>query len=212
MKPRLLDTFCKAGGAGAGYARAGFEVTGVDIEPQPRYPYAFTQGDAIEYILAHGHEYDVIHASPPCQAYTKSAKEWRGKRKAYPDLIKATRSALISTGRPYVIENVPGAPLLDPTTLCGLMFGLLTIRHRLFETNFTWEAPEHPATHPLQVRMGRPVKEGEYIQVVGHFSGASYARKAMGIEWMTIAELAQAIPPAYTEWIGKQMVERAFDH
>lgn len=204
---RILDTYCKAGGAGEGYRRAGFEVVGVDIEPQANYPFEFVQGDAILYILEHGSKFDAIHASPPCQEYTKSARQWRLEGKQYSRLIEATRMALQSTGIPYIIENVPQAPLVNPITLCGLMFGLMTIRHRIFETSFPLVAPHHPEPHPPQVKMGRPAKEGEYIQVVGHFSGADYARKAMGIGWMNKAELAQAIPPTYTEYIGKQLMQ-----
>lgn len=203
--PRLLDTFCFAGGVGMGYYRAGFEVTGVDIRPQPHYPFRFILGDAMEYIAAHGHEYDAIHASPPCQWYSRSAQQWRKSGKEYPDLIAETRRLLVATGKPWVVENVEGAPLDNPTLLCGLMFGLRVTRHRLFETSFPVPLVMHPPHHKRPVRMGRPVKEGDLIQVVGHFSNVPYARKAMGIDWMNQAELAQAIPPAYTQFIGAQL-------
>src|SRR4051812_1654279 len=140
--PRLLDLFCGQGGAGEGYARAGFEVVGVDLEPQPRSPHTFVQGDALEYVKANGHLFDVIHASPPCQAYSITKHT---HNVTHPDLVGPTRDALVATGLPYVIENVPGAPLLQPVTLCGTEFALpardndgrtLQLRRpRLFESN-----------------------------------------------------------------------------
>jgi hypothetical protein len=134
MKPRLLDMFCGAGGCSMGYLRAGFEVTGVDLHPQPHYPFRFIQADAIAYCRKHGHEYDVIHASPPCQAYSIT-KNLKTAKTSHPDLVAATRAALIRTRKPYVIENVPGSPLINPLMLCGSMFGLGVIRHRLFESS-----------------------------------------------------------------------------
>lgn len=203
-RPRCLDLFCKAGGASAGYAQAGFDVTGVDIEPQPRYPFSFVQGDALEYVAAHGHEYDLIAASPPCQAHTSLRGRWG---RDYPDLISATRAALIATGRPYVIENVAGAPLLNPIMLCGSMFDLRVIRHRLFETNPAIWFPPGGCTHPKGA-VGRRGHLGdrEWMTVTGHFSDVAKAGRAMGIDWMTQRELAQAIPPAYTNWLGTQMM------
>lgn len=203
---RVLDLFCKAGGSSAGFARAGHDVTGVDIEPQPRYPFRFVQGDALAYVEMHGHEYDLIAASPPCQAHMQ-LRHWT--KREYPDLIPATRAALIATGKPYVIENVPGAPLLNPITLCGSMFGLRVIRHRIFETSVPiWFAPA-PCSHPRNA-VGRRGNEGthEWITVTGHFSGVRKAQQAMGgLDWMTQGDLAQAIPPAYTEWIVSQMFQ-----
>jgi DNA (cytosine-5)-methyltransferase 1 len=133
-RPRLLDLFSGAGGCAMGYHRAGFDVVGVDNRTQPRFPFAFVQADALEYLAAHGQEYDAIHASPPCQAYSR-ATAWRGKRSAHPDLIDATRTALLTTGRPYVIENVQEARfrLREPLMLCGSFFGLRIRRHRYFE-------------------------------------------------------------------------------
>lgn len=131
-KPRLLDLFCKAGGAGYGYWQAGFDVVGVDIEPQKRYPFTFIQADALEYLARHGGEYDAIHASPPCQAFSKMKNPDKAHRKAHPDLVDPVRELLMRTGRPYIIENVPGAPLLSPVTLCGSQFGLKVYRHRVF--------------------------------------------------------------------------------
>jgi len=200
---KVLDLFCCGGGAGMGYHQAGFEVTGVDIAPQPKYPFVFVLGDALGYVKSHGHEFDLIHASPPCQAFTPATKQWRKEGKVYEDFISATRGALKATGKPCVIENVVGSPLIGPITLCGAMFGLKTYRHRLFETSFEVVEPPHPKHIAPQTKMGRPPKEGEFIQVVGHFSGVSFAQEAMGISWLGQKELAQAIPPAYTKYIGE---------
>lgn len=145
-KPRLLDAFCGAGGAGMGYHRAGFEVTGVDIQPQKRYPFRFIQGNALEYIYKHGHEYDAIHTSPPCQTHTNlnNIKKIKASTEAnYLDLVPQTRALLEMIGKPYVIENVVGAPLLNPMMLCGSMFGLKVYRHRLFESSVLLFAPPH---------------------------------------------------------------------
>lgn len=204
---RLLDLYCCAGGCGAGYAAAGFDVTGVDIEPQPKYPFRFYQGDAIAFLQAHGHEFDAIHASPPCQEHSQSTKTWKAAGKTYPELVVPTRAALLASGLPYVIENVPGAPLIDPVMLCGAMFGRPIYRHRMFETSFLLPQPQHlPHTVP-QAKMGRAPKNGEYVQVVGHFSGVPQARVAMQIDWMGQKELAQAIPPAYTRYVGRVLRE-----
>lgn len=203
---RLLDLFCGAGGAGMGYHRAGFDVTGVDIKAQKRYPFKFIQADALEYCREHGHEYDAIHASPPCQAYTMASQQWRAVGKDYPDLVLSTRDTLKAIGNPYIIENVPGAPLVNPHVLTGGAFGLRVRRKRLFETSwplpFTLVGPDGKS----HFRMGRPVQEGEWITPVGHFSNVAYAQKVMEIDWMGQKELAQAIPPAYTEWIGEQLL------
>ena len=131
-KPKALDLYCKAGGTSMGLHRAGFEVTGVDIEPQKRYPFEFVLGDALEYCAQHGHEFDLVVAGPPCQLYSVTASLSNGN---HPDLVGPTREALIATGKPYIIENVPGSPLINPLVLCGTMFGLALIRHRLFENN-----------------------------------------------------------------------------
>ena len=119
-----------------GYYRAGFDVVGVDIDPQPRYPFEFHQADALAFLVEHGHEFDAIHASPPCQKYSLAAQQWRSSGQEYPDLVEDTRSALIMAGRPYVIENVPGAPLIDPIVLNGAFFGMNLRRTRWFETSF----------------------------------------------------------------------------
>lgn len=208
---KLLDLFCCAGGAGEGYRRAGFDVTGVDLRPQPHNPHRFIRGDALEYLEAHGHEYDAIHASPPCQAHCDLKHMWNAKK--HTDLIAPTRELLKRTGKPYVIENVEGAPLTNPVILCGTMFGLGTDdaelrRHRLFEVNW-----------PLFLRP--QCEHGRKPRVIGVYGGhgrdrrriantqdfpTTARREAMGIDWMTGAELSQAIPPAYTEWIGRQLI------
>lgn len=209
---RLLDLFCGAGGAAMGYYRAGFtEIVGVDIKPMPRYLFEFVLGDALEYVAAHGHEFDAIHASPPCQAYSK-ARNLQGND--HPDLVAPVRALLQATGKPYVIENVQGAPLINPITLVGSMFGLRTMRPRLFECSFDVPFVLAPPAQAKHAKMGRPPKEGEYVHVVGHMSDVPYCREAMGIDWMTQGELAQAIPPAYTEWIGQHLLEtmRAATH
>lgn len=200
-----------------GYHRAGFEVVGVDIAPQPRFPFEFVQADALEVLDAFGHPYgkwggwkwepdfDAIHASPPCQAFTK-ARKLQGNE--HPDLVGPARDLLIGTGLSYVIENVQGAPLHDPQVLEGQMFdGLRTVRPRYFETNWPLDVPVLRLSRPPQTKMGRPPRDGEWMQVVGHFSDVAAGRDAMGIDWMTQAELAQAIPPAYTELIGAQLLD-----
>lgn len=198
--PRLLDLFCGAGGAAMGYHQAGFEVVGVDIKPQPRYPFEFHQADALTFPLE---GFDVIHASPPCQAFTK-AQIIRSKQ--HPELIEPIRQRLIANGKPYVIENVVGAPLVKPITLCGAMFGLRTYRHRLFESSAPISEPYHPLHYHKTAKMGRPVQSHEFIHVVGNFSNVALARQAMGIDWMTRDELREAIPPFYTKWIGEQLL------
>jgi len=202
-KPRLLDLFCCQGGAGMGYHHAGFDVDGIDLAPQPRYPFRFFQADALKYLSAWGHEYSAVHASPPCQAHTNAQKIMGNE---HPDLIEPTRELLEKLGLPYVIENVPGAPLKDPVELCGAMFGLGTYRHRMFETNWELTVPEHPVHVARTTKMGRKPVDGEMMHVVGNFSGVEKAKKAMGIDWMTRDGLRESIPPAYTEYIGKQLM------
>lgn len=209
---RLLDLYCGAGGAAVGYHRAGFtDIVGVDNRPQPQYPFTFVQADALEYVAAYGVEFDLIHASPPCQFYTviKSLHEGR----VYPDLILATRLALDKTEVPYIIENVPGAPLVNPLTLCGTMFGLKLIRHRLFECSTpVWFAPFACSCASLYTGSHRGFSSfangATAICVAGHNFLLKDGRVAMGIDWMSSTELAQAIPPCYTEWLGGQMLKR----
>jgi DNA (cytosine-5)-methyltransferase 1 len=200
MRPRLLDLFCGAGGAAMGYARAGFDVTGVDIRPQPHYPFTFIRADALQFVELD--DFDLIHASPPCQRWTSAGEMWRQAGRQYPDLIAATWVRLQSCGIAYVLENVPGSPLLDPVTLCGAMFPeLRVIRHRLFETSFRLTAPEH-RRHPRNAVgvYGHPGKKTG-MAVAG--SVADW-RAAMGdVDWMTGDELAQSVPPAYTAYVGR---------
>ena len=204
MKPRLLDLFCCAGGAGMGYSRAGFDVVGVDIDPQPNYPFGFYQRDAIDFLEVHGKRFDAVHASPPCQAFTNAQ---RIQKNDHPDFLTPIREMLLELGKPFVIENVVGAPLRDPIMLCGPMFGLETYRHRLFESNVTLTAPEHLAHDVKQTKMGRRPIAGQYMQIVGNFTGAARAREVMGMPWASRDELREAIPPAYAEFIGAQLLE-----
>lgn len=183
-----------------GLSRAGFEVVGVDINDQPRYPFKFHQADALTFPLD---GYDFIWASPPCQAFTK-AQRIRGNE--HPELIAQMRTRLQAFGAPYCIENVPGAPLERPIILCGRMFGLHLYKHRLFECSFACEQPWHNSHTTPQTKMGRRPKADEIMQVVGHFSGVEEAKYAMGIHWMVRDELAEAIPPAYSEFIGRAAI------
>ena len=213
-RPRLLDLFCGAGGAAMGYARAGFEVVGVDIEPQPNYPFEFHEADALEVLRyrAFPHEewgqFDAIHASPPCQAYSTVSGRGRNPQREYPELIEPVRGLLKAAELPYVIENVIGAPLLDAVRLCGSSFGLDVRRHRLFECSFFVMVPG--CNHAWQRPRFRSLdsRQKTAATVVGVHGHTNYAgelalrERAMGIDWMTATELTQAIPPAYTEHIG----------
>lgn len=212
-KPRLLDLFCCAGGAGVGYSRAGFEVVGVDNKPQPNYPFAFIQADALKLDAKFVTSFDALHASPPCQAYSDLAKR-NGNGHEWPRLIEPVRKMLIKSGLPYVIENVDGAPLLDPVILCGTMFPKLRVlRHRLFEANFLILVPphnKHPRVHTFDKRKSHYGKTDDMLDFVQVTGGGNCtiaaARDAMGIDWMTKNELNEAIPPAYTEFIGNQLL------
>ena len=197
-----------------GYARAGFEVYGVDLRPQPNYPFPFVQADALDFLRFPLVGFAAIHASPPCQAYsdlkTKVAPD------AYPRLIEPARELLQASGLPYVIENVEGAPLIDPIVLCGTMFGgLRVIRHRLFESNVKIWAPAHPpGRHPLvfthdkrKAHYGQLDQDRSFVQVTGGGNcSIANARAAMGIDWMTKHELNEAIPPAYAQHVGTQVL------
>lgn len=213
MRPRILDLFCGAGGAAMGLHRAGFEVVGVDIKPQKHYPFEFHQADAMTYPLE---GFDAYWASPPCQAYMDTRGNGR-KPSKHPRLIGPTRERLVATGRPYIIENVHKAPLMASLLLCGTMFDLRVIRHRYFELSFP--AP----MSPFACNHWGTVAAGEFVGVYafggkGHRHGAGVrdaspepsqvtAAEAMGIDWMTAKELTQAIPPAYSEYIGKQLMK-----
>jgi DNA (cytosine-5)-methyltransferase 1 len=211
---RILDLFCGAGGAAMGYHRAGFEVVGVDINPQPHYPFEFHRADALTFPLD---GFDAIHASPPCQQYSVT-RHVNSRVHEYPDLVGSVRDLLSRAGLPYILENVPGAPLLDPVMLCGSMFGLVAYwpesqqqkwvelrRHRLFETNW-----------PLKVEMDCDHRYPA-MPVYGHGVGgnrvslkgpgqARLCREVMGIHWMSRLELDESIPPAYTHYIGGHLM------
>jgi len=213
-KPRLLDLFCCAGGVAMGYSRAGFEVIGVDIDPQPNFPFEFIQADAMTLPTEFMQSFDAIHASPPCQSYSDLAKR-NGNAHEWPRLIEPVRAMLIKSGKPYVIENVEGAPLINPVVLCGTMFdGLRVLRHRLFESNFTITVPphpKHPICHTLDKRKAHYGKTNEMVDFVSVNGGGNCsvaaAKDAMGIDWMTKDEMNEAIPPVYMEFIGKQLIE-----
>ena len=211
-KPRLLDLFCCAGGTSVGYSRAGFEVVGVDIKPQPHYPLPFIQADALKLDPRFIALFDAVHASPPCQSYSDLAKRNRNADE-WPRLIEPVREMFIRSGLPYIVENVEGAPLRNPTVLCGTMFrGLRVIRHRLFETNFPILCPphrKHPRCHTLDKRKSHYGKTNDMLDFVSVNGGGNCsivaARDAMGIDWMNKNELNEAIPPAYTQFIGEQL-------
>ena len=211
-RPRLLDLFCGAGGAACGYVRAGFEVHGVDHRPQPNYlksgATSFTQADALEYCREHGHEFDAINASPPCQAYSTATPI----DAVHDDLYDDTRAVLVKCSVPWAIENVIGAPYASGIVMCGSMFGLEAdgewlCRHRNFETSHLLFQPpcKHPRSTPITIT-GQPYLSS--VRSYGHSRMGTYAlcRRLMGIDWMNRDELPQAIPPAYTEYIGKQLM------
>ena len=219
MKPRILDLFCGAGGAGVGYARAGFEVFGVDIAPQDHYPFDMDVGDVFEWIDEYraggnGQDFDIIHASPPCQHYSSTRNLHDAE---YPDLIDRLRETFDFMGMPYIIENVVGAPLLNPIKLCGSMFGLRVRRHRLFETSVPIPALLPQCNHSEQGPVVTVAGGGPNPASFNRPAGGGPHRKpkdmadafdAMGIDWpMTRAEINEAIPPAYTQWLGERILE-----
>lgn len=216
MRPLLLDLYCGAGGAAMGYHRAGFDIIGIDSAVQPRFPFSFVQEDALEALAwlvrrgeYRGREVAAVHASPPCQRFSALNNGTWGNASGHPDLIGPTRELLLQTGLPWVIENVPGSPLVDPVMLCGTMFGLRIEEgwlrcHRLFESNVPLTAPPHEK------------HEGPTMGVYGHGRGggpmrgrsanADQARRLMGMPWSNRDGCSQAIPPAYTEHIGRQLL------
>lgn len=198
---RALDLCCCAGGAAMGLHRAGFDVVGVDIEDQPRYPFQFHRADALAFPLD---GFDFIWASPPCQKFCALAT--REDLSHYPDLIEPIRARLLASGIPFVIENVPGAPVRRDLVLCGAMFGLRSYRHRHFECSFPIAQPAHPK-HTVRVnRRGENRREhwarGGFLTITGDV-GVYCGPEAMGIDWMTGNEMSEAIPPAYSEYIGR---------
>ncbi|MBF5091308.1 DNA cytosine methyltransferase [Novosphingobium sp. NBM11] len=225
---KILDLFCCAGGAAMGYHQAGFEVVGVDIKPQRRYPFEFVQADCLNLDPAFIASFDAIHASPPCQAHSRISRV-SGRQEHHVDRIEETRDLLKSSGKPWIMENVVGAPLNNPIMLCGSMFALSTTcgaqlrRHRLFETN--WNVGLLPQcnhggsvvgvygghAHDHRRKVITVTGSTPQMNVVRNRSRLTFpveeARKAMGIDWMTMAELSQAIPPAYTKWIGERLLQ-----
>ena len=212
-RPRLLDLFCGAGGAAMGYHRAGFEVIGVDLNPQPDYPFEFHQADALNLDPEWVNGFDAVHMSPPCQGYTALTVGTNAGRTAQPRLVTRVRDWADATGLPYVIENVPGSDVRRDVVLCGEMFGLGVIRHRYFEVaGFNSGAPAH-VRHRGRVRGWNHGEyfDGPYLAVYGDGGGKGSVtewQEAMGIHWTDDRHsIAEAIPPAYTEWIGKQLME-----
>lgn len=224
--PRLLDLFCGEGGAARGYAEAGFDVFGIDNSQDrlAHYPYDCDSADALRYLLAHGHEFDVIHASPPCTGYSQGTVAVPARLTRYVRLIAATRRALQIVGKPYLIENVQGAEgeMKYPILLCGRMFGLHTHdtdgtllvldRHRLFESNLTIRAPKHPVHHRTKIQVAgaysgarRDKKEAKVERAGGYTPHPTIAGQLLGIDWMSAPGLRLAIPPAYTAHLGRQV-------
>lgn len=222
-RPRLLDLFCGAGGAAMGYYRAGFEVVGVDIVPQPRYPFPFVQMDALEYAREHYQDFDVIHASPPCQAYSHSRHlRSRSAKKITPKLIADVRANLWAWRKPFVIENVEGAraDMANPAMACGIAFGLETRRHRLFESNVCLLLPpcscyvrRREVKYPSTPRLNGTRLLSRFVNLHASGTSAELASVAMGIDWIPskgfrpTQGLREAIPPAYTEFIGRQLLQ-----
>lgn len=207
---KLLDLFCGEGGASVGYHQAGFEVVGVDINSQPRYPFEFHKEDAFEYLSRYANDFDVIHASPPCQAYSWVTPS--SHKDNHPDFIAPIRSLLLETGKPFVIENVGGArKLLDsPVKLCGSMFGLKTFRHRYFEMYPKILIITPPCSHnfrPLLVTTAG--NNSRAIRRKGEYKSVKNAPEAYGIDWMSFKGLKEAIPPAYTKFIGGHLANTA---
>lgn len=202
---KILDLFCGAGGASMGLHKAfpNAEITGVDNCPQPRYPFKFIQADAMKFSLK---GYNFIWASPPCQRYSVMTKCRPGLETKYADLVGKTRERLEyeADGAYWILENVVGAPLKNPVTLCGFIFGLPLYRHRIFEGNFHLQQPEH-LKHTQPGGKAGHWKPGEIISVSGHCSPMWLAKKAMGIDWMNRNELSEAIPPAYSMFIANEL-------
>jgi site-specific DNA-cytosine methylase len=202
VKPRILDLCCGPGGAGKGYSRAGYRVVGVDIKPQPSYPFEFHQADALTYPLD---GFNVIHASPPCQRWAEAGTD-RKLAEEHPDLLTPIRERLKAWGRPYVIENIPTAPMEDSILLCGSTFGLPIVRHRRFEV---WPALGLVPSSCHQRKFNRSVGHpGTYPYATGSWE-AAWREHVLPVvwPWMTLAEAGEAIPPQYTTFIGEQLLQ-----
>ncbi len=226
-RPRLLDLFSGAGGAAVGYHRAGFEVVGVDLVAQPHYPFEFIQDDALAFVqlpnMLWNDSFDAIHASPPCPRYSVLRHANVTKGSSHPDLVGVTRELLEATGLPWVMENVPGAPMAPSIVLCGSMFGLGSgerqlRRHRLFECSFAVLQPEcRHQGEAIGVYGGGPtgrytfengIRKGAKGRRGGYQGRMDERREAMGIDWMNSTELNNAVPPAYAEFIGAQLIDQ----
>jgi DNA (cytosine-5)-methyltransferase 1 len=216
---KLLDLFCGAGGASVGYHKAGFEVTGIDLKHGKRYPFTYIKGNVKEYLNDEFlKDFDVIHASPPCQTHsiTQNLRKAQGKQTKKIDMLDEVRDALIKSKKPYIIENVPGAPLINPIRICGSSFNLKVRRHRYFESNInlTGSICDHETQgKPIGIYgqlndtpKGKRRSTGEIIIGGSTAKDITEARFAMNINWMIWGELVEAIPPAYTEYIGKQVI------
>lgn len=210
-RPRALIVYACQGGEARGYERAGFDVDCLDLEPQPRNPYECPRGDAIEALWSIGHRYQLLAGGPPCQLYSKAQ---RIQDREHPDLIGPTRQAMqhvaAQTGALYVIENVEEARpwLLDPIMLCDASFGLRTYRHRLFESNADLAPAVHLEHRWPTVKMGRPIEEGDFYHAVGNFSGVGLVRRDLDVPWMSRDGIRECIPPAYSEFLGRQLIEQ----
>ena len=210
---RMLDLFCSAGGASMGYHLAGFDVVGVDVEPQPNYPFEFVQADALAYFDEHADEYDAAAGSPPCQSYSAMSGCRPGLAAKYPAMVDAVRAMFTAWGRPWVIENVAGAGVASQPDLlganglllCGAMFGRALYRHRYFESSVPLVQPDHPV-HLVPASEAGHWVPGTVISVAGNCSPIALAREVMDIDWMTRNELAESIPPYLAEYIGRQLM------
>lgn len=218
----VLDLFCKAGGCSMGYYQAGYKVVGVDRSKQISYPFDFVQADAFSLSLEWLQQFDLIHASPPCQAYSTITNTARDSGVKYPDLLARTREMLVKTGKPWVIENVIGAPVQSGIILCGSMFGLKVRRHRHFESNYMLFAPSNckhtndfVSVYGSNVTRSKrnPKYAGVRKGIASHiytYYDLEVGKAAMGIDWMDKEELSQAIPPAYTKYVGEFFQEYYF--
>lgn len=204
MALRALDLFCGAGGASAGLHRAGFEVVGVDIRPQPHYPFEFVLADALTYPLD---GFDFAWASPLCKGFANITATAKTKH-LWPDQVTPIRARFEAWGGPWIIENVVGAPLRNWVELCGSMFGLKVYRHRRFESNLLLLVPPHVPHRDKTPSAGRGISPKGFISVAGHINNTEYVKGAMGIHWTSGDGLSQAIPPAYSEFLGRQVIEQ----